>query len=333
MDYIKIKKRVISFLKYSFSKPANITWGWILMVMSILLGVIYASICVLKSFELPIAVTSVAGYACLTLIVTAVVYVFPSFVLSQDFAVKITGKYTGVGAILLSFLSGVPLMMMNVAAYNFSVWATLVLNNKSIYPVFFSFGGDNSIIAMILKIFSDTVVSSFGLSIFFFGLLWSRFKSTERTAAIVVISLSFALSSLDFASVLGLIGVGVWCCFLRSRVHNIYAPFACLISLKLSEFLLPDTLCKIDIFSVQTHADIDSTFFYSSLTALFMGLLLIQFFIRVLNNFENYVKHEIDTEAENATIPPFDNNIRLSLVLAIVVFIVIWVLTIKGVHL
>jgi len=322
-----------SFIQYNFGKPEPMTWGWALMAMSALLALVYISICFLNNFEMPIAVTSVAGYSCLMLIITAVVYVFPSLVLSQDFQTQVTGKYTGVGALLLALLSGVPLMMINVAVYNLSAWLTLILNDKSIFPVFFSFGGGSEVITIVLKLFSDTVVSSFGAAIFFFGLLWSRFKSSDRTAAVVIISLSFALSNLDFTSFLGLIIVGVWCCFLRSHIHNVWAPFLCLISLKLSEYALPDTLSKVDIFSVQTHSDIDSTFFYSSLTAFFMGFLLLQFFIRVLNNFENYVKHEFDEESENATIPPFDKSIRLSLVLAVIVILTLWTLTIKGVHL
>lgn len=325
--------KIINFIKYNFGKPKEMTWGWPLMLMSALLAVVYASICALKNFDLPIAVTSVVGYSSLILILTVVVYVFPAIVLSQNFQHDLSGKYTGIGALLLAFLSGVPIMMINVAAYNLSAWITLVLNDRSIYPVFFSFGGGQEISTIVLKLFSETILSSFGLSLFFFGLLWSRFKSTDRKAAILIVSLSFALSSLDFTSVLGLIIVGVWCCFLRSRIHNIWAPFLCLISVKLSEFLLPDTLSKIDIFSVQTHADIESTFFYSSLTACFMGFLLIQFFIRVLNNFAITVKHEFDEETTNATIPPFDKSIRLSLVLAVVIIITLWVLTIKGVHL
>ncbi|MCQ2515618.1 MAG: hypothetical protein MJ094_01985 [Saccharofermentans sp.] len=333
MENSDYTKKIKNFLKHNFGKPEQMTWGWALMVMFALLALVYASICALKSIELPIAVTSIVGYSSLMLIITALVYVFPALMLSQDFQLKVPGKYTGVGVLLLSLLSGIPLMMINVALYNLSAWLTLVLNDKSIYPVFFSFGGGSELTTIALKLFSQTVIPAFGAAIFFFGLLWSRFKSTERTAAIVVISLSFALSSLDFTSVLGLIVVGIWCCFLRSRAHNIWAPFVCLISLKVSEYLFPGILAKIDIFNVQTYADIDSTFFYSSLTACFMGYLLLQFFIRVLNNFENYVKHEFDDETENATIPPFDKSIRLSLVLALGIIITLWVLTIKGVHL
>ncbi len=326
-------KRITSFLKHNFGKPEKMTWGWALMFMSMLLALVYAFVCIIKDFELPIAFTSVVGYSCMMLIMSVVVFVFPAFVLSQDFQLDVPGKYTGVGVLLLSLLSGVPLMMINVSLYNLSAWMTLVLNSKSIFPVFFIYGGGSEISTTILRLFSETVIPSFGAAIFFFGLLWSRFKSTERIPAYIVISLAFALTSLDFTSVLGLIVVGVWCGFLRSRAHNIWAPFVCLISLKLSEFLLPGVLSKIDIFTVQTHADIDSTFLYSSLTAFCMGFLLLQFFIRVLNIFENYAKYEFDVEAQDATIPPFDKSVRLSLVLAIVIVITIWVLIIKGVHL
>lgn len=326
-------KRITSFLKHNFGKPEQMTWGWALMFMSVLLAIVYAVVCTIKDIELPIAFTSVVGYASMMLVMSAVVFVFPAFILSQDFQLDVPGKYTGVGVLLLALLSGVPLMMINVSLYNLSAWMTLILNSKSIYPVFFVYGGGSEISTIILKLFSDTVIPSFGAAMFFFGLLWSRFKSTERMAAYVVISTGFALTSLDFTSVLGLIVVGVWCCFLRARAHNIWAPFVCLISLKLSEFLLPGVLSKIDIFTIQTHSDIPSTYLYSSLTAFGMGFLLIQFFIRVLNSFDNYARYEFDDEAQDATIPPFDKSIRLSLVLAIGIIVTIWVLIIKGVHL
>ena len=175
--------------------------------------------------------------------------------------------------------------------------------------------------------------SAFGAALFFFGLLFTRFKSTDRRKAAVTVTIFFVLFSMDYTSILATAAAGLWCCYLRARVHNMWAPFLCLFTMKLSEMYLPETLARIDIFSVQTYADIGSTFFYSSLPAFFMGMVLLLFFIRVLDSFAISVRHEITGAEDDDIIPPFDKSINLSLLLTMAVFITVWILIFKGAHL
>jgi hypothetical protein len=62
-----------------------------------------------------------------------------------------------------------------------------------------------------------------------------------------------------------------------------------------------------------------------------MGMVLILFFIRMLDSFSISLRHEITGSEDDEIIPPFDKSINLSLILTVTVFIVVWALIFKGV--
>lgn len=322
----------LAIIKHNFGKPAVMTWGWPLMVISILTLAFLGLRSILKAPEMLFPATSVAGCSALMILMTLCVLVFPAVLFSRGIEDRITGHYTGIGTLLLAFISGVPLMMIRIPLYNTVAWATLRLTGKSVFPVFFHLDPDTNY-GIALSILADTVIPAFGVALFFFGFLWTRFRSTDRLKALIVITAAYVLISMDFTSILAIAAAGAWCSFLRARTHNMWAPFLCLISMNLSEMLLPGTLSRIDIYEVQTYADIGSTYFYSSLPSFFMGMVLILFFIRVLDSFSISVRHEVTGTEYDDTIPAFDKSINLSLLLTIAVFITVWVLIFKGVYL
>ncbi len=323
---------ILALIKHNFGRPSVMTWGWPLMIMAIGTGIIYALRCLFKDPEFLFPATSLAGCSVFMILGTLIALVFPAVFCGRDMADRPVGHYTGIGTLILAFFSGIPLMMIRVPLYNIMSWTTLRFSGSSVLPVFFH-SAPGSAYGTVLAILSDIIIPSFGASLFFFGLMFMRFKSTDRLKAYVVITIFFVLYSLDYTSILATAAAGIWCCYLRSRVHNMWAPFLCLLSMKLAEMYLPDSLSKIDIFTVQTHSDVGSTFFYSSLPSFFMGLVLLLFFIRVLDSFAISVRHEITGSEDDEYIPPFDKSINLSLLLTLAVFITIWILMFKGVHL
>lgn len=308
------------------------TWGWSVMILSLATALFLALRCFFKDPELLYPAESVVGCSFLVILMTLCAQVLPSVMLSRGFGDEVIGHYTGVGTLILALVSGIPLMLIRIPLYNLMAYLTLRLSGRSIYPVFFH-QDPATTVGSILAVISDTVIPAFGIALFFFGFLWSRFKSTDRLKAYIVIIAAYALYSMDFTSVLALVATGIWCCYLRSRTYNMWAPFLCLISMKLSELLLPQTLSRINIFEVQTYADIGSTYFYASLPAFFMGMVLLLFFIRVLDSFAIAVRFEVSGSENDENIPAFDKSINLSLLLTIAVFVTVWVLIIKGVHL
>ncbi|MBQ7274813.1 MAG: hypothetical protein IJR15_05080 [Clostridiales bacterium] len=321
---------VLEILKHNFLPPRVMTWGWPLMLLSIMTAAFFAARCLFKNPDLPFPAASVVGCSFLVILETLCALVLPAVMCSRGFEDRPVGHFTGVGALILSFISGIPLTMIRVPLYNALAWVTLRLTGNSVYPVFFH-GNTDSPYGVYLSILCDVIIPAFGASIFFFGLLWCRFKSTDRFKAIIVITAAFVLYSMDFTSTLAIAAAGIWCCYLRSRIYNMWAPFLCLISMGLCEMFLPDTLARIDIFNVQTYADIGSTYFYSSLPSFFMGMVLLLFFIRMLDSFSISLRHEVNGSEDDDIIPPFDKSINLSLLLTMTVFIVVWVLIFKGV--
>lgn len=322
----------LSILRHNFGRPHVMTWGWPLMILSLATLAIFGLRCFLNDPDFLFPATSIVGCSALLILSTLCALVLPAVLFSREIDDRVTGYYTGIGTLILSFISGVPLMMIRIPLYNIVAWATLRFGGESIYPVFFHAEPDSSY-ATALTILSDTVIPAFGIALFFFGFLWTRFKSTDRFKAYVVITCAIVLYSMDYTSILAAAAAGIWCCFLRSRVHNMWAPFLCLISMNLSEMLLPGTLSRIDIFEVQTYADIGTTYFYSSMPSFFMGMVLILFFIRMLDSFSISVRHEVTGSEYDDSIPPFDKSINLSLLLTLAAFITVWILIFKGVYL
>ncbi len=321
-----------AIIKHNFGRPRVMTWGWPLMIMSLGTAVLFILRCILKDPDLPFPATTITGCSFLMIFGTVLALVFPAVFCARGIEDRPIGHFTGVGTLFLAFLSGIPLVMIRLPLYNMMAWLVLRFTGSSVFPVFFH-SEPSSSYETILTIVSDILVPSFGAAIFFFGLLYTRFKSTDKVKAFVVVTLFYTLFEMDFTAVLALIVTGVWCCYLRSRIYNMWAPMLCLISTKLTELYLPEAMARIDIFSVQTHADIGSTYFYSSLPAFFMGMVLILFFIRVLDSFAISVRHEVTGAEDDEILPPFDKSINLSLILIMAVFITIWILIFRGVYL
>ena len=321
---------IIGILKHNFLPPRVMTWGWPLMILSLMTLVFFIGRCIFKDPALAFPAASVIGCSFFLILETLCALVLPAVMCSRGFEDRPVGRYTGIGALILAFISGIPLVMVRVPLYNALAWVTLRFTGNSVYPVFFH-GKTDSPYGIYLSLLCDIIIPAFGAAIFFFGLLWSRFRSTDRLKAYAVISTAFVLYSMDYTSALAIAAAGIWCCYLRSRIHNMWAPFLCLISVGLTEMFLPDMLSRIDIFTVQTYADIGSTYFYSSLPSFFMGMVLLLFFIRILDSFSISIRHEVTGSEDDEIIPAFDKSINLSLLLTVTVFIVVWVLIFKGV--
>ncbi|MCR5529467.1 MAG: hypothetical protein K6F49_09645 [Saccharofermentans sp.] len=321
-----------SIIRYQFSRPSVTNWSYPLMVMSVLTAVFYGIRILANSKACPFPPTSLIGYTFLSVLMTLCVLLLPGFVLSSGITDQVIGRNTGAGSLLLAACSGIPLMMVTTSIYNFTSWIVLRLGSSVIFPAFFYHGGTESKTGMVLSILADTVVPAAGASVFFFGLLWSRFRSRERFVGYIIISCAYMLYSMDFLAAGSLFVTGLWCCFLRTKTGNIFCPFLALVSSRLSVFLFGNALTKIDILKVQTYSDIDSTFFYSSLPALFIGVILISFFMRSLNSFRDAFSDEEEEGIYDKVIPAFDKGLNLTVITAGIILAALWIMIIKGVH-
>ena len=126
-----------SILKHNFGRPRVMTWGWPLMLLSFATALLFAVRCLLKGEDLPFPASSIAGCCFLSILGTLIALIFPAVYCARGIEDKPVGRYTGVGTLLLSLVSGVPLMMIRVPLYNLTAYLTLRFARSSVYPVFF----------------------------------------------------------------------------------------------------------------------------------------------------------------------------------------------------
>ena len=332
---------VLRFLKKHFFIPAKMNWGYPLLILAVSTGILYLFRCIINDMHLSVPATSLLGYSALIPVITVVCLIFPAILLSKGNSSRILGEYTGAGSLAMAFLSGIPIILIRTSFHNLISWAWLRMGFQMVFPAYFYLGGTDSVQGQILAIMSETVIPAFGASFFFFGFMWTRFRSSERRIGYYIAGIFFALFCLDAIDFLPLCITGVWCGYLRTKTGNIAGPMLCLICSGISGMLLTPVLEKVDITSVMTYSDIPSTFFYSSVPAAFLGIVLLSFFLRMFGEFyymyfdisHGDTSHAEETAQADRSIPAFVDGVNPALLVAAVIFAVIWIALFKGAHL
>lgn len=321
------------YLKYHFGKPTRMNWSFPIFVLSILTLVFFIIRCVFKKFDDALPVTSLVGYTLFMSILITGTLILPALRLSDGIYKKVIGNFSGIGSLVLAFLSGIPMMMLKTSIHNLGAYLWLRLDLKTVFPLLFYFDHDDSIMSNLVAFSAETLIPAFGCSLFFFGLLWSRFRSKERNVGALVIGIVFMFWSMNPMMFFAYFIIGCWCAFLRTTTENIWGPFLCLISIRLMDFVFVGTLTRVDLLSIQTYSDVQPTFLYASFPALIFGLIMLIFFRSTLREFS--AKHRIpeDEDTNDLEIPAFSKGLNLSLVVSLIIFAVIFILICKGVHL
>ena len=334
--------RISDFIKRSFAVPSSLNWGYPVMFAG--LGAVIALLIRLgvMSTNVDYSQTSIIGYVLFISIFVIMAFIIPTVMLSGRFtrydaqspSAHIVGDYTGIGVLILSFLSGVPLMLMKSSVYNIICYLWLRSGNSIKFPLFFCYTEDSSIIAIILQFLSGTVIPAIGVSLFFYGLLWSSVRMKDFKAACIAIPILYALFSFNLFDSVGALFCGFWLCILRRNSENIWGPALCLIGCKVTELVIGTTIPTVDITVIRTYSDISAKFFYSSVPSLFVAIILFGFFFKVLNEF--HITMTNDSYGDNLkvlekekirdeSIPPFINGVNLALFLGIAAAIVVWI--------
>ena len=319
-------------LAYHFGKPQNMTWSFPLMVLSVLTTLFFVIKCIINASNPSVPTSSLMGYVMFIEVFTIIALVLPAVWLNPSNN-RLTGSYTGAGILIISALSGVPLMLVNIILYNLTAWGILRAGWKMSYPAFFYYITETDSLTSVLAILADTVIPAFGICLFFFGLVYPRFSDKHRLARYIVIALFYSLFNLSLVGLLSSVAIAVWCCYLREKTGNIWGPFLCILGSRISELLLADIYSKIDIYTVPSYSDVPSTFFYAALPGIFIALILLSFFTRILGDYRYHYDNSSDSIEEEQKVPSLVRNINFGLILAFVVFITLFILTIKGVQL
>ena len=109
-------KRFADYIIRSFTVPSALNWGYPVLFAG--LGAVIALLIRLgvMSTNVDYSQTSIIGYVLFISIFVILAFIIPTVILSGRFArydsqlpsAHIVGDYTGIGVLILSFLSGVP---------------------------------------------------------------------------------------------------------------------------------------------------------------------------------------------------------------------------------
>lgn len=330
------------FFQKRFGVPAPFNWGYSFMFAAI--GTTVTLMLALILFEsgcLPFSTTSLVGCGLITVMMTTAALMLPAVFIPGKTGLDIAGKYTGAGTLIMSFLSGAPVFLIRASFRNIFTYLWLRLGNSVVFPALFSYTAENTRTSLALQVFTDTLIPALGISVFFYGLMWSGIRSIDKDLSIWVIPLLLVLYSLNFPDLPGILVTGIWLCRVRKDADNIWGPFLCLSGSRFFSIIMSGVISEVDLTTLRTYSDMPVTFFFSSIPALVVAGILFAFFRKMLGDFNyNYTADVYGSEGSKYT-PPDDSGkvdrfragFNTAFFIGVIIFIAFWVLMFKGIRL
>lgn len=331
--------KVRNFLIRSFGVPHPMNWGY--PVLFAALGSFLCFVIFRASYAfLPYAPTSLVGYSFSSILFAFIVFAAPAVFLARRFTVSISGHYTGIGALLMAFLSGAPIYLLRTALQNITVFLWMRAGGSVVFPFLFCYTDDHTLITLSLEMLTDTVVPAICAALFFYGLIWSSIRPKDRRLAMIIIPVLFAVFSLDLNGFAGLLVTGWWLCVLRKYIENIWGPVLCLIGCRLTGIMVGSVIGTADITTLLTYQDISASYFYAAAPAIVVGCILLMFFSKSLGEFNFTYNNSIYgdvldadfREEQDRTLPPALSGFNVAFFVGVVLMIIMWVLMLKGIR-
>ena len=321
---------------FKYPKPYN--WGYPVFFGSVGFGLAFLILKLMFSGAFRFSSTSLIGCAISVLMIVMFAFVTPAALIADRGGLYITGRYTGIGVLILSFLSGAPIYLLKVSFHNLSVALWLRYGGTVVFPAVFYHLESISWQTLLLGILIDTVVPAFGFSLFFLGAVWQGFTEKNKRWAFVIIPLLFGLFSFDFINIIAIVLIGLWLCIVRNHSENIYGPILALIGSRLTGILIDSIVGEIDLTTIRVYSDIPSTIYFASIPALAVALILFAFFRKALGDFHFAYSADIYGDERKPEVKDgwqaggFFKGVNITLILGIVICVILWIVLFKGIR-
>lgn len=331
-----VLQAVKDFLVRSFKYPKPFNWGYPVFFASGGLGLSFFLLKILFSGTFPFSSTSLIGCAVIVLVLIMATFFLPAVLIAEKGGINITGRYSGIGVLILSFLSGAPLYLIKAAGHNLFTAFWLKTGGSVIFPAFFYHLEEINGLTLFLSIVIDTLIPAFGISFFFLGAVWQGFAANRKRWACLIIPLLIALFSFDFLDLPAILIIGWWLCIARAKTGNIYGPILAMLGSRFTGILIGSIISELDLTAIRTFSDVPGTIYYASIPALIVAVILLAFFRQALNEF--YEKYSADFYGDNLSPEDRDggkagkflSGFNLTLILGILICIVLWYLLFEG---
>lgn len=347
--------KVLRLIRRQLGFPNKANWGYAYMLASIGLLATYWVSYIIENAKTSYSATSLIGYSIIGSILALLAFIIPSVILimrhngnanNSEFPISL-GRFSGIGPLFLSFLSGVGVRFVYSALHNLTSWAWLRMGNNMVFPMFQCINDMKSAPETILYVISTTIIPGIGICLFFLGLIYSLIDKSERKLAYILIPILAALCSMNFIDMLPVFFAMCWLVFLREKTNNILCPLLCLVACTITSILSRGLVPSVDITMVLTYSDIPESYLYSSVAACLVGIIMLAFFYKGFVEFNKSffaVKPTISDEAPTTNdtngsdnksskknkAPSFSSGVNLALIVAVIILIVLWNITLKG---
>ncbi len=332
----KAPRGVLPILKENFIKPGQISWSYTFFLFSLGILVSMVLIKLLKSSSF--SSTSLVGYALLSPVFCVFAYILPAIISGTKINSDTWTDNTGIGPLIMAFVSGIPLALIFRTIHNLSAYVHLWSGRPMVFPALFYYCDDTTLLSRATEILSGCIIPAVGVAILLYGIMWDRISRRGFYWALFLISGIYALAQLNPIDFFSYLFVGAWLCILRDRIGNAWSIVLCLLSMKLTSILTLDIIQEIDIYSTQTLSDVDDSFIYSTLPALFFGCILLLLVRRYLNEFKDLyftssMADNLDAKNQelNSELPSMPLVCYLpALITGVIIFIVLWTILFNG---
>lgn len=333
MDFLRsVRDHIIK--TFRFPEPYN--WGYPVFYGSVGFAFAFVLLKIMFSGAFPFSSTSLIGCAVIVLLIVMFAFVVPSVLIAEKGGLYITGRYTGIGALILSFLSGAPIYLLKASFHNLSLALWLRNGGAVVFPAVFYHLEEVTGQTLLLEVLIDTVVPAFGFSLFFLGVVWQGFSEEKKRWAFLIIPLLIGLFSYDFINLPAILIIGWWLCIVRNHTENIYGPILALIGARLTGILVGSIVGEIDLTTIRVFSDIPTTIYFSSIPALVVAVILFAFFRKTLGEFHFAYSADIYGDERQPEVKDggkaggFFKGVNITLILGIVICAVLWIVLFKG---
>ena len=336
MDFLKsVGNHIVN--AFRFPKPYN--WGYPVFFGSVGMGLALLLLKLMFSGAFEFSSTSLIGCAVIVIVIVMFAFVAPSVLLAEKGGLCITGRYTGIGALILSFLSGAPVFLLKSSIHNVTAALWLKFGGSVVFPAVFYHVEGVSGQLLALEILIDTVIPAFGFSLFFLGAVWQGFSEKNRKWAFFFIPLFFAAFSFDFLDIIAILIIGWWLCMVRNHTGNIYGPILTLLGARITGILIDNVVSEVDLTTIRVYSDIPTTIYFSAVPAIVVAVILFAFFRKTLGEFHFTYSADIygDSkkleEGEGEKAESVLAGFNLTFLLGVLIIMAFWILLMKGVRL
>ncbi|MBP5492640.1 MAG: CPBP family intramembrane metalloprotease [Clostridiales bacterium] len=326
------KKLLLSFWRnriYPFvCPPKHPNIGLILMAafgLSFVMQMIWQG---LPEDKLFFSKTSLIGYSFVMvfrLLALLLIYVFTveQFEISEHHT---WGRNPGLGAFFMSFLVGVPCMLISVSAHNLFIFAELKMENPIPSQLYYYVTTESSRYGLILILLVTVILPALIEELFFRGLVYGLLpeKWYLRIPIPALLSTLFATNRLEFFT---FFAIGLCASFVRYYTDSVLCCSLMRIGMACATLFLSELLPTQDPQTVQNAIDYNRTVLYSSFIALGIGCVMAMVIFGQLFYFHYRQKEEdrvYDSAEGKALSIPTAAHFRLGFFLGILFLILCW---------